>query len=338
MAFQAETLQPQLVARFNRFIARQELAHAYLLVGPSGSGKRALATWLALRLFCQHVVDGEPDGTCPECQRILSGNHPDVIVAQADGRQIKVDQVRHLKAEFTKTGMEGATKLFIIEDAETLTTSAANSLLKFIEEPGPGVYILMLTTNKNAVLPTIQSRTQLIELLPLPAGASANLLGEAGVPEYLQPLMLGITSSPAQAKELMADDWFEQAARATVDWFKAECRGDYLSFVMVASELVPLAKDRQSATVPLDLLALVWRDALMVKNQVDLPLHFAQWAGELQQATAGLSDQQVLAASGLSLTSKKYLDQNINFQTVAEQLTLQQLQAIQPLERGINRG
>ena len=214
MAFQAEILQPKMVARFKQIIDQGELAHAYLLVGQSGAGKTALAQWLALRLFCQHVQNGEPDGTCPECERILSGNHPDVVVAKAEGRQIKVDQVRHLKAEFTKTGMEGQTKFFLIEDAEKLTVSAANSLLKFIEEPGPGIYILMLTTNKNAVLPTIQSRTQVLDLLPLSHEAVDQNLKVAGVPDYLRPVMLGLTTDPDLAKSLIADEWFAKAVKA----------------------------------------------------------------------------------------------------------------------------
>lgn len=138
----ATALQPEITARFASLIERGALAHAYLLVGNVNMGTVALATEVALRLFCPHQDDqGHPDRTCPECQRILSGNHPDVVVARPEGRQIKVDQVRYLKAEFSKTGVEGEKKVFIIEGAETLTGSAANSLLKFIEEPGPGVYI-----------------------------------------------------------------------------------------------------------------------------------------------------------------------------------------------------
>ena len=96
----AHELQPGLVDRLKRVIDNQELAHAYLLVGPAGSGKSEVARWLALRLFCLHPQNNEPDLICPECQRILSGNHPDVVVAALEGRQIKVDRIRYLKSEF----------------------------------------------------------------------------------------------------------------------------------------------------------------------------------------------------------------------------------------------
>ncbi len=327
MSFQAEELQPALVDRLKEVIAQGELAHAYLLVGQNGAGKRALAQWLALRLFCKHVVDGEPDGTCPECQRILAKSHPDVVVATAEGRQIKVDQVRYLKAEFAKTGMEGQTKLFIIEEAEKLTTSAANSLLKFIEEPGPGVYILLLTQNKKAVLPTIQSRTQVLELLPLSPAAVEKNLAAAGVPAALQPVMAGLTTATSAAEKLLADGWFEKATGAVVDWFKLVGRGDYQAFVAVATDLVPLAGDRNQAQALLDLLALIWRDALLLGNRVG-DLHFAQWQGDLTPVAQRWRQDQLLAASELTLECRRLLEQNVNFQTVAEQLTLRQLAII----------
>lgn len=337
MVFQAEVLQPQMVARFKQIIDQGELAHAYLLVGQSGAGKKALAQWLALRLFCQHVQDGEPDGSCPECERILSGNHPDVVVAKAEGRQIKVDQVRHLKAEFTKTGMEGQTKVFLIEDAEKLTVSAANSLLKFIEEPGPGVYILMLTTNKNAVLPTIQSRTQVLDLFPLSHEAVDQNLKAAGVPDYLRPVMLGITTDPDLAKSLIADDWFAKAVKAVWGWFKLLAQGNTMAFVNVTTTLVPLVNDRQQAVVMLDLITMLWRDGLMLQNDLADRLHYRQWEPELEQLVGQLTHRQILQASELTLECRKLLDQNLSFQTVAEQLTLRQLAVIN-LEGMMHRG
>ena len=114
--WQAERLQPAISQRLKKTMVQGELAHAYLFAGPSGSGKKALAQWMALRLFCEQPQAGEPDGTCSECQRILSGNHPDVVTAAPEGRQIKVDTIRRLKAEFTKSGVEGSQKLFIIEN------------------------------------------------------------------------------------------------------------------------------------------------------------------------------------------------------------------------------
>lgn len=339
----ATALQPEITARFASLIERGTLAHAYLLVGNVNMGTVALATEVALRLFCPHQDDqGHPDRTCPECQRVLSGNHPDVVVARPEGRQIKVDQVRYLKAEFSKTGVEGEKKVFIIEGAETLTGSAANSLLKFIEEPGPGVYIFLLTPNKNAVLQTVQSRCQVIELRPLPSEMVKEQLQEAGVPEYLGPLAVGLGLSAKQGASLMEDDWLPTSVKLVFDWFKEVASGDPLSFVDVQTGFLKQGSDRAKQLVLLDLVTMVWRDALLLKNQVTEPerLHFRQWQAEVAQLIMSSSAQQVLVASELTLEGRHLLDQNISFQNVVEQLTLRLLFVMKgdfSEERGSNR-
>lgn len=339
----AAALQPEITARFASLIERGTLAHAYLLVGNVNMGAVALATEVALRLFCPHQDDqGHPDRTCPECQRVLSGNHPDVVVARPEGRQIKVDQVRYLKAEFSKTGVEGEKKVFIIEGAETLTGSAANSLLKFIEEPGPGVYIFLLTPNKNAVLQTVQSRCQVIELRPLPSEMVKEQLQEAGVPEYLGPLAAGLGLSAKQGASLMEDDWLPTSVKLVFDWFKEVASGDPLSFVDVQTGFLKQGSDRAKQLVLLDLVTMVWRDALLLKNRVTEPerLHFRQWQAEVAQLIMPSSAQQVLVASELTLEGRHLLDQNISFQNVVEQLTLRLLLVMKgdfSEERGSNR-
>ncbi|MEK1398006.1 DNA polymerase III subunit delta' [Limosilactobacillus fermentum] len=339
----ATALQPEITARFASLIERGTLAHAYLLVGNVNMGTVALSTEVALRLFCPHQDDqGHPDRTCPECQRVLSGNHPDVVVARPEGRQIKVDQVRYLKAEFSKTGVEGEKKVFIIEGAETLTGSAANSLLKFIEEPGPGVYIFLLTPNKNAVLQTVQSRCQVIELRPLPSEMVKEQLQEAGVPEYLGPLAAGLGLSAKQGASLMEDDWLPTSVKLVFDWFKEVASGDPLSFVDVQTGFLKQGSDRAKQLVLLDLVTMVWRDALLLKNRVTEPerLHFRQWQAEVAQLIMPSSAQQVLVASELTLEGRHLLDQNISFQNVVEQLTLRLLLVMKgdfSEERGSNR-
>lgn len=339
----ATALQPEITARFASLIERGTLAHAYLLVGNVNMGTVALATEVALRLFCPHQDDqGHPDRTCPECQRVLSGNHPDVVVARPEGRQIKVDQVCYLKAEFSKTGVEGEKKVFIIEGAETLTGSAANSLLKFIEEPGPGVYIFLLTPNKNAVLQTVQSRCQVIELRPLPSEMVKEQLQEAGVPEYLGPLAAGLGLSAKQGASLMEDDWLPTSVKLVFDWFKEVASGDPLSFVDVQTGFLKQGSDRAKQLVLLDLVTMVWRDALLLKNRVTEPerLHFRQWQAEVAQLIMPSSAQQVLVASELTLEGRHLLDQNISFQNVVEQLTLRLLLVMKgdfSEERGSNR-
>ena len=320
----ANDRQPQLVKRLQGLIDHNELAHAYLLVGPSGSGKKLLAQWVALRLFCLSPVNSQPDLTCDECQRILSNNHPDVVVAGPDGRHIKVDQIRHLKDEFSKSSVEGRQKVFIIEDAEKMTVNAANSLLKFIEEPGTDIYIFLLTTNKNAILPTIQSRTLIIELQPVSDEVGRKLMAQAQIPDYLQSVIWGLTKSVDQAQTLLENDWLGQVVKLLVPWVQKLAGDDWLAFVEVQTKWMPLAIDRAHQQVIFDLIMLVVRDLLFIKQGVATNLiHFQQWYQPLSEVVSRLSSEQILFISERTLGLRHQLDQNINFQNILEQFVLQ---------------
>lgn len=321
----AEQLQPDLVNRLKRVIDNHELAHAYLLVGPSGAGKTAVARWLALRLFCLHPHNNEPDLTCPECQRILSGNHPDIVEAAPEGRQIKVDRIRYLKSEFTKSAMEGSQKLFIIKEAEKMTTSAANSLLKFIEEPGPGTYILMLTTNKSAILPTIQSRTQVLELAPLNRQDLLNVMVDHGISSGQAQVAVGLTDSVSDVERWCEDDWFGKALQGVAQWFRHASAGQMMAFVDVTTSLVKLAnRERERQQVLLDLIALIWRDTLLSANGIQdaSRRHFIAEQQLIDEVGQRYSMEQLLAVSQLTLQTRHELEQNISFQNVVEELTI----------------
>ena len=317
----AEKLQPAIITRFQKILSNNELAHAYLFVGPGGSGKMSIAQWLSLRLFCLHPQDNEPDLTCAECQRILSGNHPDIVYAAPEGRQIKVDEIRHLKAEFSKSAVEGNKKIFIIKDADKMTNGAANSLLKFIEEPGAGVYIFMLTTNKSAVLPTIRSRTQVIELPPLKRDALLTVLTEHNILQSQQQIAVGITDSVAM---------IESAIKGVIQWYQDTTRNGMLGFVDVQTILQKVATDRDKQQVVLDLITLIWRDTLMVNSGITAAnrLHFNNILGEMGEVVRKYSPQQLLAASQLTLETRHMLEQNISFQNIVEQLTIRLVQVL----------
>jgi len=219
--------------------------------------------------------------------------------------------------------VEGNRKLFIISDAEKMTASAANSLLKFIEEPSGNVTALLLTTNKQLMLPTIISRTQVIEFPPLNAQALQRTFEEAGIPPNQAQLLRGLTNSLTQAQALLADDWLPQTVTALWRWFEQVVKGDPRSFVAVQVTLVGLAKDASQQLVIMDLIAALFQDLLQLHFQIDATeLTFGQYEKELGTLTAGLNEQQLVQATELALTSKRQLTSNISFQNVLEGLTL----------------
>ncbi len=112
-------------------------------------------------------ANGLPCGKCNNCQRIQSQEHPDVVEIEPDGQSIKVDQIRRLQTEFSRSGYESRKKVFFIQEAEKMNASAANSLLKFLEEP-PGDFLSDFRNGiVGRILPTIQSRCQIFHFQEL---------------------------------------------------------------------------------------------------------------------------------------------------------------------------
>ena len=112
--------QPFLTKHFAKLIRENKLVHAYLLSGAEGTGKIELAKWVAKGIFCLNSQNGVPCLKCSECNRIENNNHPDVVTIMPDGLSIKVEQIRYLKSEFNKSGVESDRKVFIIQDAQKM--------------------------------------------------------------------------------------------------------------------------------------------------------------------------------------------------------------------------
>lgn len=145
--------------------AQGRLSHALLLTGPEGIGLEQFVYSLSARLLCmeQHLKQ-TACGTCKSCILFQAGTHPDMynIQAEAKGKQIKVDAIRELIEHICIKSQYGQYKLAIINPAEAMNRSAANSLLKTLEEPPP-LTLLVLLSSQAALLPaTIRSRCQRI--------------------------------------------------------------------------------------------------------------------------------------------------------------------------------
>ena len=160
--------QDKILSLLDYNLKTDTIAHAYLIVGPRHVGKRTLAFNLAQALNC----DGPelPCGQCRSCQRILEGKHADVTPIGLNSKtEIGIDDIRGLQRIANLPPYEGKYKVFIINDAEYLSTEAANSLLKILEEPPQSVVWLLLVAEEEHLLPTIISRCQRLELKPVPS-------------------------------------------------------------------------------------------------------------------------------------------------------------------------
>ncbi|WP_281164153.1 DNA polymerase III subunit delta' [Liquorilactobacillus sicerae] len=310
--------QPRLTAYFADLIQQKKLVHAYLLVGPAGSGKHELALWIAAGLFCQHPMMGHPCGKCAECQRIFSGNHPDVIDLLPTGNSIKVEQTRFLKSEFSSSGVESRQKVIIIENTEKMTASAANSLLKFIEEPNGQVTVFLLAASLSQLLPTIVSRCQLFKM-QLPS-EERRILAYQRV--GLSALLAGLTVDMQTARQLADEKTVFELSKLLTQWFLKILNNEWLALVDVQVKFMPLITDRKKQNLFLQLLELFSKDLLRCAIGTKM-VYFQDQALQLNKRLKRYSLTKQLTAVELLLNQSKLQQENINFQNLLEALTLQ---------------
>ncbi|KTA77085.1 DNA polymerase III subunit delta' [Aeromonas salmonicida] len=134
------------------------LGHAWLLLGDPGLGKEQLAERLARLHLCQQPDRGEPCGQCHSCQLFDKGHHPDLGTVTVDSKTIGVEAIREICARLQNSAQLGRGKVVIIPDAERMTESASNALLKTLEEPAGDSLLLLIASQVSRLLPTILSR------------------------------------------------------------------------------------------------------------------------------------------------------------------------------------
>ena len=138
----------------------QEMTHAWIFTGPPGSGRSSAAIAFAQALVCKN----SGCGICNDCVTAKSGAHPDVEILKSEGLSIKIDEIRELLTRTAWAPSMGGWRVVVMEDADRLTESAANALLKAIEEPGLRTVWLLCSPTLHDILPTIRSRCRHIQL------------------------------------------------------------------------------------------------------------------------------------------------------------------------------
>ena len=138
----------------------QEMTHAWVFTGPPGSGRSSAAVAFAQALICPN----NGCATCSDCNSAKTHGHPDVEIIRTEGLSIKVEEVRELLTRVAWAPSMGGWRVVVMEDADRLTESAANALLKAIEEPGTRTVWLLCAPTLHDVLPTIRSRCRHLQL------------------------------------------------------------------------------------------------------------------------------------------------------------------------------
>lgn len=169
-------------------LRQQTLSHAYLFAGPAGTLKKEMAVLLAQSLFCGSEGLIEEDRADEKeagiCLRTAEQIYPDFILADGENGSISKEEVDALQVQFSNTAVEASgIKVYLLNHVESMSISAMNSLLKFLEEPTEHVYAILTVDNLERILPTIISRCVQLPFQPLPDEVYASLAETEGLDE-----------------------------------------------------------------------------------------------------------------------------------------------------------
>jgi DNA polymerase-3 subunit delta' len=185
------TLKDAVAASKDSTNNTQGMTHSWLFTGPPGSGRSNAAIAFAAALLCEKGGCG----VCTNCLTVNDGSHADIELIRTEGLSIKVDEVRELITRTSWSPSVGNYRVVVIEDADRLTESAANALLKVIEEPGARTVWLLCAPTLTDVLPTIRSRCRHLTLRTPSVTAVTKLLIER---DGIDPKLAEFVSSTAQ--------------------------------------------------------------------------------------------------------------------------------------------
>src|SRR3989338_2775488 len=193
-----------------------QLANSYLFSGPDGIGKKLVAIEFIKGLFCT-APSPAPCGTCIPCLKIEHNTHPDVIMVsvEEDKKDISIEQMRKVQSSIQMHPLEGRYKIVIIDNAEKMNASAANSMLKALEEPPAVTHFFLVTSRPHMLLPTILSRCHKISFSPPQAMSIVPYIQKtAGIDEKMAELLANVSGGSIGLALSLSTDLLNEALEA----------------------------------------------------------------------------------------------------------------------------
>jgi DNA polymerase III subunit delta' len=316
-------IQPDVMMMLKNSITKNRVAHAYLFEGEKGTGKKEISIALAKSLLCENPIDDfEPCEECANCKRINSGNHPDVHYLEPDGLSIKKEQIKSLQEEFSKKSVESNRKIYLLIDADKMSVQAANSLLKFLEEPHAETVAILNTERVQRVLPTILSRCQILPFKPLSPENVKKMLINQGIEPQTAAIVSQLTHNYEEGLRISAEEWFAQAQKIVLKLYEVIKINSMRALLFLQEEWFLHFKDKEQQDRGLDLLFLIYKDLLYIQLDKRNLVVFQNNIGEYESHALHISQKRLADKMGYILEAKRKLMSNTNPQLLMEQLVL----------------
>ncbi len=321
MAFKDILGHDKIITWLQRAKGKNRLAGSYLFIGKEGIGKKLVALNLAKVLNCLapqtevEAIKSDACEKCLSCQKINSGIHPDVILIEPERESIKIDQIRHLKHILGLKPAFATKRVVIIDNAQFLTSEAANAFLKTLEEPPLNSVLILIAQDKTQLPPTIVSRCQIIRFSPLPLKIVAKMLKKGGFEEKIAKFLASISDgSPGRAMAL-AERMKE--IELLFPLLKPSSVKDALAGI---ERLLKAYSDDIYAF--LDLYQGLLRDVLFLKQGLDEFVINKDRNTLLKGLVAKMDSQEIYKKMSFLHEAQRLIQQNIQKKSILESLVL----------------
>ncbi|HCR70573.1 MAG TPA: DNA polymerase III subunit delta' [Anaerolineae bacterium] len=311
------------VDMLRQHVARGDIRHAYLLSGSPGIGKRTLALRLAQALNCEKPISaGTPCFTCRTCKQIDSMAHPDLTIIQAEteGGTLKVEQVRDIQRTLNLKPYQSQYRVAIFLRFHEANANAANALLKTLEEAPSHAILILTAENPEQLLPTINSRCEILRLRPLPIEAITNDLIHKGLDEDSARLLAHISGGrPGFARKLVDDVNLLEKRDEQLNDLQTLLPAARVEKFAYADKL---AKDKDIMRQTILVWLSYWRDVLLRVAGAETPLINIDRNMEIEflAGRLDLSSARKVVSNLEGVLEK--MDRNVNSRLLAEVLLL----------------
>ncbi|OON97509.1 MAG: hypothetical protein ATN36_03155 [Epulopiscium sp. Nele67-Bin005] len=309
----------QIKSYFEKAIVHNNVAQSYIFEGKSGIGKKSMAKELAKTLLCPE--SNFACNNCNSCYQIDANTHPDWIVIEKDTQFTKIETVRQkVVNEMNIKPYQSKYKIIMISEAETLTPEGQNALLKTIEEPPSYGIVILVTENRDKLLPTIKSRCTMLRFNPLI---------ESQINKYLQTQQTGIFNKEVYVKfcdgsigmlqKMLDDETFIEHRKQSIAYLKRIETADMIGVYSLVNEIV---EEKEKIMDMLNFWFLFYRDVAFVKSMETSDLYFLDYKKYIKEQAANVSFYRIGANLDAIQEAKNKLNKNVYGLFVMENLLL----------------
>lgn len=321
MFFSELAWQPEIQQLLTQSLAKNQLAHLYLFHGSQGSGRLHTAISLSKAILCENE-EKRFCNHCLACRQIDHRNHPHFQVIEPDGSTLKIEQMRQIKKNFSMRSILQQPRVYIFLEADKMTIQAANSLLHFLEEPDAQLLVILLSENRQSILPTIQSRAQSIIFTPMSRDKMYQLLLTSGESDILLRPAVKLTAGIEQAQQLVQSTWFAEMRNVMLQLAKESSSNFALASITLQNKIIKTELS-EHIVLFIDLFILWYKDMIQLHVRVEKSLVFHDQLDWMRVLASKRSLSKWLDLMGQALEIQKRLRFNANTQLLMEKMLVQ---------------